>query len=823
MSRQTVAGVIDVVIEAAGRPRYEVRLADGQRIGINQNLIVPEPAGHLPVGTWLMIEHEGGLVVSAQVAGKPNPRKSRPSAETRTLEVNSTDPAHGLFIVTWEEGKTLRLYMPPRNEAWQHLLPGSKIEVSCKRDASGHPQFSYKPPDATSSPSRRARRQRSGQEKSQPADQPARAEARPPRGVPAQEAVARAHSGLDADIPPWEQDVAPESAAVGPTPAADPAADDLGKPIPCPPMSGVFAAGGPVSSLLGARYHPREGQVTMADQIRETLLQRKHAIIEAGTGIGKSFAYLIPVIWSGARAVVSTSNKALMTQLWHKDLPALGEISPRPFTAALLKGRSNYICDLKLTSLRKRRLPGLTRHLPLVEAGLEKAPSGDLEEMGLPPDVAAALAAGPHECEGTRCASYARCFYERARAQAAQADIVITNHALLCMSMLRHDNKILPVRPVLIIDEAHELPRYAVSALTEVVEHASLFGLVNHALARRAVEEDLRKQTMELNQAFFKAIEGQRPDRATGKWALTGEIQEGLKLWKALGDLRSRLQRHPVGDGERGQMEALVQHADEEMIAIQSLSQPEPEHFIRYCEMSDDAESQRLEAYQLQYQPLEVAGELATALFEAWPCVICTSATLSIHHDLRWFQRQVGAPMDDRVSAQAIPSPFDYRKQVLLYTPQGLTPVYGAAEEQYVNRLASEIKRLIEASRGRTFVLCTSRRRMHQLYEMLQPVLSYSCYCQGTGLSRRDMVEHFTENGNAVLFGTRQFLGRGRHSRRSAIVSDPGQDPIPATERSGAPAPRATGHQARRQLLRRAPIGAGDPYPAAGRRTADPL
>ena len=303
-----------------------------------------------------------------------------------------------------------------------------------------------------------------------------------------------------------------------------------------------------MAQLLGDRYRPREGQIRMAELVRETLVDKRHAVLEAGTGIGKSFAYLAPVVWSGARAVVSTSNKALMSQLWSKDLPDLRRIAPRPFTVALLKGRGNYLCNLRLEELlRQRQLPGLDQDVRLVERNLGDTPSGDCEQMGLSRDLQQRLTVTHRECGGYKCSKFGECFYEQAKVKAAQADVVVTNHALLCFNTLRSENKILPVRPVLIVDEAHELQRYAINALTQALEYETLGSFVNHPLARDAIPADFRQQAMEHNGAFFEAVLARRPDRWSERWALGDAVQEGIALWNVLQRIQSKLEDPPVG------------------------------------------------------------------------------------------------------------------------------------------------------------------------------------------------------------------------------------------------------------------------------------
>lgn len=435
-----------------------------------------------------------------------------------------------------------------------------------------------------------------------------------------------------------------------------------------------------------------------------------------------------------------------------------GRIGPRPFKAALLKGRSNYLCVRRLEEVTpNRRLPGLGGDIERIETGLQRVPSGDVEEMGLPPALVRRFTVDHRACEGFKCSSYGTCFYELAKARAQEADIIVTNHALLCFSLLRYDNGLLPIRPVLVIDEAHELENYAVNALTQLLEYETLAAVVNHPLTASTVGPEARQQVMECNHGFFQEVLAQRPDRSSQRWALHGEIQQGLALWKWLKAIHGKLTTHPVGKDEQGKLDALIHAAEDVLGAVHALANQEPETAVRYCDLPEEADARGLDKLLAQYRPLEVADALKRTLFDAWPRVICTSATLSVVRDLGWFQRRVGLQTEQAPLAEVIRSPFDYVNQMLLYTPQGLTPTYGVGEAQYVDRLTAEVRRLVEASRGRAFVLCTSRKRMLELYQRLAPELAYPCFCQGKEFTRREILERFQASGEAVLFGTRSF------------------------------------------------------------------
>jgi ATP-dependent DNA helicase DinG len=537
------------------------------------------------------------------------------------------------------------------------------------------------------------------------------------------------------------------------------------RPIQCPPVADVFKDGGPLAQLLGTRYRARQGQVQMARRMRDVLQQRRHGVVEAGTGIGKSFAYLIPILWAGTPAVVSTSNKGLMNQLWEKDIPMLKQIAPRPFKAALLKGRSNYVCAMRLDAFREQPgLPHLDETLSTLREALERVPSGDMGRMHLPPELVARLTVGSRECRGVQCKHYQQCYYERAKRRAVQADLVVTNHAMLCTNVLLAENHILPIRSVLVIDEAHQLAHYAVEALTLALDRDHFWGLMNDPVVREATGDDGSLIEIRENyEALFREVARQRPDGRSVRWAIQGELQAGLGLADTLQRL-SRALAHTNAADEADREMAVLQ--SEELAAVaQALAEPEPDTHIRLCELGERAASRAVDGYDLSYRPLEVGKPLRTYLFDEWPRVICTSATLGVNDDLGWFRRKVGLfETEDAapVITATIPSPFNYREQMLIYTPRRLTPVYNpqqqAFTQTYVDALTGEVRRLLEASGGRALMLCTSRRRMQQLYDTLAPELQdrYPCYVQGA-MSQPALVSRFKRDGNAILFATRGF------------------------------------------------------------------
>jgi len=535
----------------------------------------------------------------------------------------------------------------------------------------------------------------------------------------------------------------------------------------------VFAPDGPVAHLLGDTYRPRRGQALMARLVKRALDEGRHAFIEAGTGSGKSFAYLIPLIWAGQRAFVSTANKTLQNQLWEKDIPALQRIAPRPFTAALLKGRGNYVCRVKLKELSQQLiLPGQGISVGELRERLEQFPLGDVEELRLFGELRDSLTVGRHDCLGQRCPMLGRCYYELARIQAEKADIVVLNHALLAFNMVL-DGQIVEPRDAIVIDEAQDFKHYVIGALRLTLEYDHVPAFVNDTVVVRNADDRLRGRAVQANHELFTHLSqsGDEQRQNERRWASPDELPLAGKLADHVNVICKQLLKRyspvPAG-GERNEENARHQAAIEwtGQLAgeIMSLSRPVPEDKVRYCEKGKGPGKREEARIVLCQEPVEVADFLRESLWNATKTVVCTSATLTVNQRFDYFRWQTGAPHKSEnkgekggVIQRVIASPFDYPSQALLYTPHGLYPQYGEGEDGYVRKLAAEVERLVRASRGRAFVLCTSTRRVGQLFEMLSPRLPFTCYRQGTA-SREELLDLFRNDASgAVLFATKSF------------------------------------------------------------------
>jgi len=353
----------------------------------------------------------------------------------------------------------------------------------------------------------------------------------------------------------------------------------------------VFAPGGPVARLLGDDYRPRRGQARMARLVVRALAEEQHLLVEAGTGSGKSFAYLIPLIWNGSRAFVSTANKTLQNQLWEKDLPALKQIAPKGFTAALLKGRSNYVCLIRLEELsRQLTLPGHGVSYGDVRAWLRQTPSGDVEEMRLFGELRDALTVGWQDCLGPKCPRLGECYYERARLWAEEADLVVLNHALLAY-LLVLDTPFLQPRDVVVVDEAQEFEHYVVNALRLSLEYDQVPAFANDPLVLGACHERDRGQAVQANHRLFTELSRRMEQDGGRRVAAFGELPVALTVAGHLKTLHGQLQsRYPpvpgAGEGNEENLrhQRAMERAAELANGVQTLGRAVPEGQVRYLE-----------------------------------------------------------------------------------------------------------------------------------------------------------------------------------------------------------------------------------------------
>lgn len=522
-----------------------------------------------------------------------------------------------------------------------------------------------------------------------------------------------------------------------------------------------------VSALGGAR---RAGQVRMAEAVTTALEKERHLAVQAGTGTGKSLAYLVPAFRhaqeTGHTVIVSTATLALQRQLVERDLPRLAEalephLEKKP-TFAIMKGRSNYVCLNKVSRaaelddedalLDQDAISSLGRHVQRVYEWAEDTETGDREDLepGVPDLAWRQVSVTSNECLGaTRCPHGEDCFAERARHRAADVDIVVTNHALLAIDAVA-DINILPEHDVVIIDEAHELDGRITSVSTAEITGRALKMAANRAksLGANGKDQRLSEQANELSQLLGEFTPGRWTD-------LPEEAKQQLmSLADTLSDCRETIARAPEGeqaqDPEKSaERQNLANHLGSLVEAIARIldvfatGDPAAHADVVWLERDE-----RTLNDTLAVAPLSIAGMLHEKLFGE-QTVVLTSATLALGGRFDAMAAQWGLPKGTWDSLD-VGYPFDPARSGILYTaahlPQpgrdGLSP-----------QTLKEIRELIMAAGGRTLGLFSSRRAAQQAAEELKPTLPFDIYLQGED-SIGALVEKFTKNENSCLFGT---------------------------------------------------------------------
>ncbi|MEM5985108.1 ATP-dependent DNA helicase [Corynebacterium hesseae] len=522
-----------------------------------------------------------------------------------------------------------------------------------------------------------------------------------------------------------------------------------------------------VSALGGAR---RAGQVRMAEAVTTALEKERHLAVQAGTGTGKSLAYLVPAFRhaqeTGHTVIVSTATLALQRQLVERDLPRLAEalephLEKKP-TFAIMKGRSNYVCLNKVSRaaelededalLDQDAISSLGRHVQRVYEWAEDTETGDREDLepGVPDLAWRQVSVTSNECLGaTRCPHGEDCFAELARRRAADVDIVVTNHALLAIDAVA-DINILPEHDVVIIDEAHELDGRITSVSTAEITGRALKMAANRAksLGANGKDQRLSEQANELNQLLGEFTPGRWTD-------LPEEAKQQLmSLADTLSDCRETIARAPEGeqaqDPEKSaERQNLANHLGSLVEAIARIldvfatGDPAAHADVVWLERDE-----RTLNDTLAVAPLSIAGMLHEKLFGE-QTVVLTSATLALGGRFDAMAAQWGLPKGTWDSLD-VGYPFDPARSGILYTaahlPQpgrdGLSP-----------QTLKEIRELIMAAGGRTLGLFSSRRAAQQAAEELKPTLPFDIYLQGED-SIGALVDKFTKNENSCLFGT---------------------------------------------------------------------
>ena len=511
----------------------------------------------------------------------------------------------------------------------------------------------------------------------------------------------------------------------------------------------VFGPRGPIAQTLPG-FEARPGQVQMAQLIERGILEGVHTIVEAGTGVGKSLAYLIPAIRSGKKIVVSTGTIALQEQLVAKDIPLVLKALGVPVRVTLLKGRSHYLCKQKLERMQSERLIAPSRTMQQLWEWGTRTQTGDRAELPFMPagDEWEQLDADADDCVGEFCEHFRDCHFFRKRDEAKFADIVVVNHALFFLD-LAMGGGLLPPYDVAILDEAHQCERWATAALTASLSRATV-GRMLRKLHRSyhlppQFDSDFERDMRGLESALAR-VEGDRYPLHVNEDApkALGSIRDSLyrlENW-LFAHWHDALKKRAQNDAEAERRRDLAMRSILAHQATIERAQSPPETAIAWVERAEsDAR------YQINSAPFDVADFLRAALFDRTPSVVLTSATIA---PFSFLKRSLGVRDAQEFIA---PSPFDYERQARFYVaPAQVNP----KSPDFARRAAPIIEECLDRSRGRAFVLFTSYARLREVYALLRERLAFPVKLQGE-LPRAQLLEWFRRTPNAVLFATGTF------------------------------------------------------------------
>jgi ATP-dependent DNA helicase DinG len=505
-----------------------------------------------------------------------------------------------------------------------------------------------------------------------------------------------------------------------------------------------------------AGFRHRLQQEAMAEAVAEAIAVSETLICEAGTGTGKTYAYLVPALLSGRKVLISTGTRNLQDQLFHRDLPVIRDLLKIPARSALLKGRSNYLCLHRLgNALQDVRTanPELRRQVLAVRDWATVTRSGDIAELALADDapVWPAVTSTTDNCLGQECPEWERCHLVEARRRAQQADLVIINHHLLCADLsLKHEGfgEILPGADCFVIDEAHQLPEVASSFFGVAVSSRQLIDLARdteveyHREAGDAPELVERAARLRRAAHDLRLALGQEARRAPWQeLAANGTATRALaELQARLADLRDGLEAME-GRG-KGLDSCLARSTDlgERLVVLADQGDPDG---IRWFETQG-------QGLRLHLTPLEVAGIFQSQRERHQAAWIFTSATLAVGESFEHFAGQLGIV---GARSERWDSPFDYPRQALLYLPRDMPD---PSSPGFATTVAELSARVLAHSRGRAFLLFTSHRALRDAGAYLEGRIDYPMLVQGSA-PRAELLERFRSLGNAVLLGTASF------------------------------------------------------------------
>jgi len=523
-------------------------------------------------------------------------------------------------------------------------------------------------------------------------------------------------------------------------------------------------------------YEHRVGQIKMAEAVLRAFEEKKHLIVEAGTGTGKTLAYLVPAIAyslaKNKRVIISTGTKNLQEQLMEKDIPFLQKVMPKRFTAAYMKGRSNYACLYRIKKAESQPiLEGLDEmdYFDEVRHWSRESETGDRRELvNLPENLSfwSRINAKSETCLGQKCPDFEPCFITRMRARAEEADIVIVNHHLFFADLNIRGNeygRVLPDYGAVIFDEAHLIEDIAADYFGFQISSFQIEELardtdslpITDAIASRDLTKIAAKIVGLADQFWTRFVQVRNQDgrfplaaNAFAQKSAKGDIQP-TALGEAYFAFDSALERLEMAVDvfaeKLTEAESLLRRVRQTRFDLDFICTQTEKNYVYWLE-------KRGKGMFLRASPIDVSALLQEKLFDKMETVVMTSATLSTNGKFDFIKDRLGldAKTTDTLLA---PSAFDYQKQAIIYLPKAMPDPHAP---EFSQMAASEIIKILQVTNGRAFVLATSNYSMNALYELVSTRVNFPCFIQGS-MSKAGLLDKFRQTPNAVLFATSSF------------------------------------------------------------------
>jgi len=522
-----------------------------------------------------------------------------------------------------------------------------------------------------------------------------------------------------------------------------------------------FSEKGDLSNNIDG-YRVRQEQIDISILIDEAITHKKKLSVEAGTGIGKTFAYLVPAFLSGGKIIISTATKNLQDQLFTKDIPMIRDALKVPVSLAMLKGRSNYLCHLRLENAM---IEGafMTKedvtHLHLVNQHAKHSVDGDRAELDTIPESSSIwpqVTSTKENCLGQDCSFYKECFVMSARKKALAADVTIVNHHLFFADLNMKEegiSELLPKATTVIFDEAHQIPDIAsiffgknisTSKISEIVQDGFQIYLkhMKDVSDFEPILNDLEKANKDFRLVFPRESNRYPYQKISSFSRFESSYLELVKKLKKIIEL---LALHKDRDSE---IEKYFDSANEILKSFDDWLEDKDNNSIKWIEVYS-------QSLQLNNTPLSIADMFARHINNESTSWVFTSATLAVKNNFDHFKNQLGLIDADSVSKE---SPFNYAEKALLFVPKTMPD---ANHENFNFAVVNQIYPFIKASKGRAFILCTTLKSMREIFTLLQDKietdqLDYPIYLQGDG-SRNHLLNKFREHGHAILIGSLSF------------------------------------------------------------------